>query len=134
MAIDGAVSLPSGARRLAAIMLSWLLLAACTQSAPDSGRSLSPSSLAAPVARDYWPTAGWRHAAPSDHGIDAAELAQVEDQLAKGYPHVRSVLVVRAGYLVYERYRAGLDVKSGHDVRSVTKPGSTDDLGGLSVP
>ena len=41
--------------------------------------------------------------------------------MAKGYPYVRSVLVVRHGYLVYESYRDGLNEKSGHDVRSVTK-------------
>lgn len=107
-------------RRLAALMLIWLLLAACTQSPPDGRRTLEPSSPA-PVARDYWPTAGWRTAAPADHGIDSAQMAQVEDQVAKGYPYVRSVLVVRHGYLVYEYYREGLDKTSGHDVRSVTK-------------
>ena len=41
--------------------------------------------------------------------------------MGTAYAHVRSVLVVRHGYLVYERYRRGLDQTSGHDVRSVTK-------------
>jgi len=46
----------------------------------------------------------------------------VEDQVAKGpYLHVRSVLIVRGGYLVYEHYWQGLDQADGHDVRSVTK-------------
>jgi CubicO group peptidase (beta-lactamase class C family) len=78
-----------------------------------------PSSA---VAGDYWPTDGWRTAPPSNHGVDPAALAMVEDQVAKGpYLHIRSVLIVRGGYLVYEHYWQGLDQADGHDVRSVTK-------------
>jgi CubicO group peptidase (beta-lactamase class C family) len=74
------------------------------------------------VAGDYWPTDGWRTAPPRDHGIDPTALAMVEDQVAKGpYLHVRSVLIVRGGYLVYEHYWQGLGQADGHDVRSVTK-------------
>jgi len=73
------------------------------------------------VARDYWPTAGWRTAAPKDRGVDSAALAELDNQVASAYPQVRSVLVVRRGYLVYEHYWHGLDKKSGHDVRSATK-------------
>jgi CubicO group peptidase (beta-lactamase class C family) len=75
----------------------------------------------ATVAPDYWPTAGWRTAAPKDHGLDSAALAELDHQVASAYPQVRSVLVVRHGYLVYEHYWHGLDQTSGHDVRSVTK-------------
>jgi CubicO group peptidase (beta-lactamase class C family) len=73
------------------------------------------------VERDHWPTDGCRTAEPKDHGIDPAQLAQVEKQMGTAYQHVRSVLVVRHGYLVYERYRQRLGQTSGHDVRSVTK-------------
>ena len=45
----------------------------------------------------------------------------IEDQVAKAYPQVRSVLIVRHGYLLYERYWQGLDQTDGHEVRSVTK-------------
>jgi CubicO group peptidase (beta-lactamase class C family) len=98
-----------------------MLLAAC--SGPNSGgRPAQPTSHpAATVTRDYWPTAGWRTAAPQDHGIDPQALAKVEEHVAREYTHVRSVLVVRHGYLVYEHYWHGLDAASGHDVRSVTK-------------
>jgi hypothetical protein len=37
------------------------------------------------------------------------------------YPQVRSVLVIRHGYLVYERYWQGFTAADGHDCRSVTK-------------
>ncbi len=42
-------------------------------------------------------------------------------QVAAAYPQIRSVLVVRGGYLVYERYWHGFDKTSGHDTHSVTK-------------
>jgi CubicO group peptidase (beta-lactamase class C family) len=97
------------------------MVAACSNSPSRERPSVAKSQPAATVARAYWPTAGWRTAAPTDHGIDSAALAQVEDQVDTGYPQVRSVLVVRHGYLVYERYWHGLDETAGHDVRSVTK-------------
>ena len=87
----------------------------------DDRPTLEPSPSSAAVPRDYWPTAGWRTAAPTDHGIDSAALAEIKGQVAKGYPQVRSVLILRHGYLVYEAYWHGLDQTAGHDVRSVTK-------------
>jgi CubicO group peptidase (beta-lactamase class C family) len=109
-------------RRLVTVTLIWSMMAACSGS--GSGDPASPASgapVAATVARDYWPTTGWRTAAPAEHRVDAAALAKVEDQVARFFPEVRSVLVVRGGYLVYERYWHGLDAADGHDVRSVTK-------------
>lgn len=98
------------------------MLGACSGSASDDDRpTLEPSQSATAVPRDYWPTAGWRTVAPEDHGMDAAALAEIEDQVAAAYPQVRSVLIVRHGHLVYEKYWHGLDPTSGHDVRSVTK-------------
>jgi CubicO group peptidase (beta-lactamase class C family) len=70
---------------------------------------------------DYWPTDGWRTAAPTDHGVDPAALATIDDQVTNRHTQVRSVLIVRDGYLIYERYWQGLDQAAGHDVRSVTK-------------
>jgi CubicO group peptidase (beta-lactamase class C family) len=109
-----------GGRWLAIVALVSLLVA-CSGSNSDGGPTLEASTPAAAVARDYWPTAGWRTAAPQDHGIDPAALAMIEDQVAKAYPQVRSVLIVRHGYLLYEHYWQGLDQTDGHEVRSVTK-------------
>ena len=110
-----------GARgRFLVAVLVCLLAAACSGSGWDGRPTQQTSGPTNAAARDYWPTAGWRTAAPKDHGMDSA-VAQVEDVLTRAYTHVRSVLLVRHGYLVYEHYRYGLDATSGHDVRSVTK-------------
>src|ERR1700712_5211926 len=106
---------------LTLIALMFLSAAACTGSLIP-GQAMGPTNaVTTPTAREYWPTTGWRTAEPEDHGVDPAGLAELERQLAAGYPHVRSVLIVRNGYLVYEHYRPGLNALSGHDIRSATQ-------------
>jgi CubicO group peptidase (beta-lactamase class C family) len=118
---DTGVARVGRGRRLVAAGLAWSLIAACSPAGSDGPPAADTSPLAAPAAREYWPTAGWRTATPEAHGIDAAALAKVDEQVAAAFTEVRSVLVVRHGYLVYERYWKGLDATAGHDVRSVTK-------------
>jgi hypothetical protein len=103
------------------ITLVCSLLAACTSSSSDTHPTLDPSPSVAAVTRDYWPTVGWRTAPPTDHGIDPKALAEIGGQVDKAYPQIRSVLIVRHGYLIYEHYCHGLDQSDGHDVRSFTK-------------
>jgi CubicO group peptidase (beta-lactamase class C family) len=101
-------------------VLVCLLAAACTS--PD-GRQATPTSQrsAGPTQRDYWPTAGWRTAAPAEQGMDPAVVGELDAKVSGSYPQVRSLLIVRHGYLVYERYWHGLDASDGHDSFSVTK-------------
>ena len=96
------------------------LLAAC--SGPNSRQPTATSQgSTGPTQRDYWPTAGWRTAAPKDEGMDPAVLDELDAKVPDRYPQVRSLLVVRHGYLVYERYWHGLDAADGHNSHSVTK-------------
>ena len=107
---------------LTGVALVCSLLAACSGTGSNDPRPTpEPSPSATAVPRDYWPTTGWRTATPADHGIDPTALAEVKNHVAKAYPQVRSVLLVRHGYLVYEDYWHGLDRTDGHDVQSVTK-------------
>jgi CubicO group peptidase (beta-lactamase class C family) len=100
-----------------------VLLAACTSPSPGGQRSTGSSQQrpAAPRQRDYWPTTGWRTAPPKAEGMDPAVLAAIPGNISSLYPQVRSVLVVRHGYLVYERYWQGRTASDGNDVQSVTK-------------
>jgi CubicO group peptidase (beta-lactamase class C family) len=105
--------------RLLIAGLGCVLAAACTS--PDRQEATATTQAAAPIQRDYWPTAGWRTAAPAEQGVDPAVLDDLDSIVPAGYPQVRSVLVVRHGYLVVERYWQGVKAGDGHDVRSVTK-------------
>ncbi len=83
---------------------------------------LLPGVTAASV-RDYWPTDGWRTAAPEAQGMDAARLATIPDFLTQNRMDTAtySVLVARGGYLVYEAYFNGYQPADTDQVRSVTK-------------
>jgi CubicO group peptidase (beta-lactamase class C family) len=103
--------------RLAVVGLACVLAAACTGT--DSQEATRAPE--APARRGYWPTAGWKTAAPAEQGMDPAVLDDLDTKVPEFYPQVRSVLVVRHGYLVYEGYWQGVTAGDGHDVRSVTK-------------
>jgi CubicO group peptidase (beta-lactamase class C family) len=53
--------------------------------------------------------------------MDPAILDYLNTQVPTFYPQVRSVLVIRHGYLVYERYWHGFTASDGHDTLSATK-------------
>jgi hypothetical protein len=54
--------------------------------------------------RAYWPTSGWLTAPPAEHGIDERQLTQTDLHIQDHLPNVTSLLVIRYGYLVFERY------------------------------
>jgi len=104
---------------LVAVLLC-LLAAACTR--PNGPQPTATSQASAEsTQRDYWPTAGWRTATPGQQGMDPAVLDELDTKVPDRYPQVRSLLVVRHGYLVYERYWHGLDAADGHNSHSMTK-------------
>jgi Beta-lactamase len=106
--------------RLLGVLLVCLLVAACTS--PNGRRATATSQpSAAPAQRDYWPTAGWRTATPSQQGMDPQVLDDLDTQIPERYPQVRSFLVVRHGYLVYEHYWHGFDAADGQELHSITK-------------
>jgi CubicO group peptidase (beta-lactamase class C family) len=106
--------------RLLGVLLGCLLLAAC--GSPAGRRATATSQPpAAPAQRDYWPTAGWRTAAPSQQGMDPQVLDDLDTQIPERYPQVRSLLVVRHGYLVYDHYWHGFDGADGQELHSITK-------------
>ena len=102
--------------RLLAAGLGCVLAAACTS--PDRQEATATTQAAA-IQRDYWPTAGWRTAPPAEVGMDPKVLAVLDTNVAY-HPQLRSLLVVRHGYLVYERYWNG-GVSTGQEAFSVTK-------------
>jgi hypothetical protein len=101
-----------------------VVLAACTSHGGQRSTVSSQRGSAAPSQRDYWPTSGWRTAPPRAQGLDPTVLATIAGSVASLYPEVRSLLVVRHGYLVYERYWQGLTASHGDNTYSVTKASS----------
>jgi CubicO group peptidase (beta-lactamase class C family) len=68
-----------------------------------------------------WPTKEWSTSTPEQQGIDSAVLEEADKRINKNYPNVYSLLVIRHGYLVYEKYYHGMDEENANPVYSVTK-------------
>ncbi len=52
----------------------------------------------------YWPTDGWRISTPEEQGLDSGTLEGLDAEFSSGkYGYVDSMLVIRNGYLVFER-------------------------------
>jgi hypothetical protein len=125
-------------RRAALVVLACVLAVSCT------GRTGPAAPRGDQQPAGAWPTSGWRTAAPQDQGMDPTALAGIDDQVRLAFPALRSVLVVRHGVLVFERYYHGATpasyaptdgtppslVRAGDWVRSVlrqapaTRPGT----------
>ena len=60
-------------------------------------------------------------ATPGEQGLDSGVLAASEKRINDNYPNIYSLLVVRHGYMVYEKYYQGMDGNRYNPVYSVTK-------------
>lgn len=76
--------------------------------------------LPTPPQRDYWPTTDWRESTPGEQGMDPEYFDLLREHIDANLRHMRSVLVIRHGYLVFEEYYR--DVPNDYqDVASVAK-------------
>jgi len=85
-----------------------------------AGGLVASQALAAPsAAATYWPGADWAKLEPAAAGFDTARLeAAVSAALAD---RSASVLVLRGGRIVAERYADGVDLHRSQEVASVGK-------------
>lgn len=71
--------------------------------------------------RDYWPTRAWLSADPAAVGMDGALLSNLGREIQVRYRSINACLVVRNGYLAFEKYSNGFGPDDSHLVASVTK-------------
>src|SRR5688500_17057670 len=71
--------------------------------------------------REYWPTKSWNSAAPELHGIDTNRLAKILKGLPWICPDVGSLLVVRHGKMVVEKYFNGRTEHDYWNIKSASK-------------
>jgi CubicO group peptidase (beta-lactamase class C family) len=77
-------------------------------------------SFAGQVNHKYWPTKEWRTSTPEAQDMDSTQLGKMNNFLENKCPAVRSVLVIRNGYIAFEKYYIG-DANTTHTIYSVTK-------------
>lgn len=68
------------------------------------------------MQRNDWPTAD-----PAALGIDADKLSELDPKIKSEYSNINGIVVVRNGYIAYERYYHGYGPNDTHHVASVTK-------------
>jgi CubicO group peptidase (beta-lactamase class C family) len=74
-----------------------------------------------PQNREYWPTSGWRSSTPEKQGMDPAKLLIADEFIQNRLPDAFSLLVVKNGYLVFEKYYSWGSPEKYAVVHSVTK-------------
>ena len=117
------------------ILFGILMLTACVilwsdTASAQTGESTDINQRA--ISRDYWPTDSWLTAQPSDKGMDAAQLDIAEQCYSKMFPSAYSLIVIRHGYIVLEKYYNGMDADSTPHVYSITKS-FTSALTGIAI-
>lgn len=72
------------------------------------------------IKRDYWPEKEWKTADPASVGMDLKKLTELEQMLKSQYRNTNGIVIVRKGYIVFERYNGHTPLDT-HNVASVTK-------------
>jgi CubicO group peptidase (beta-lactamase class C family) len=80
---------------------------------------------------DYWPTQEWKSRAPEELGFDAAKLARAVEFKTR-YSNTQALLVIRHGYVAYEKYFAPFTASTQHESYSMAKS-FTSGLVGIAI-
>jgi hypothetical protein len=99
--------------RMTPCALSAGIIAALYWAGPGEGAELR--------GRDYWPTHEWRIGIPQEHAVDGVRLGRACDDVPLKYPRFRSLLLIRHGRIVFERYFRAADRHSPNNVKSCSK-------------
>ena len=70
--------------------------------------------------RPYWPTNGWETSPMEVHNINPSKM-NLANQFAKDDPLARALLVIKDGYIVFEKYYGNGGVNQSTNLWSVTK-------------
>ena len=85
-------------------------------------KEVPPATTQSPDKRPYWPTKEWRVSSPEKQDMDVSILDQITGYVQDYKLDVDSVIVVRHGYIVYEKYfREPWSKDKVHNIFSCTK-------------
>jgi len=82
---------------------------------------VNPIHAQAETVRDYWPTDEWRISTPEEQGLDFNMLDQIDQVIEENSIEVDSVVIVKGGYIVYEKYYDYWSQYMLHTIQSCTK-------------
>ena len=99
------------------------VLAECTpRTLTVATQEVPQAATQSPGKRPYWPTKEWQVTDPGKQDMDVNTLNQITGYIQDSKLDVDSVIVVRHGYIVYEKYfRLPWDKDKVHNIFSCTK-------------
>ncbi|MFW9768723.1 MAG: serine hydrolase domain-containing protein [Candidatus Thorarchaeota archaeon] len=80
-----------------------------------------PTHAQTEIVRDYWPTDEWRVTTPEEQGLDFNTLNRIDEVIDENDIEVDSVIIVKGGYIVYEKYYNYWTQYMAHTIQSCTK-------------
>jgi len=81
-------------------------------------------------SRDYWPTTGWKTSIPEEQGMDSNKLDQMIKHIDNQNYAIDSVVVIKGGYIVLEKYHnTQYNQNTKHVCYSVTKSFTSSVMG-----
>lgn len=79
------------------------------------------SATQADVVRDYWPTEEWLNTTPEEQGLSSDQLDNIDSSIIADEIDIDSVIVIKNGYIVYEKYYDFWSQYMPHTIQSCTK-------------
>jgi CubicO group peptidase (beta-lactamase class C family) len=73
------------------------------------------------MQRNYWPTIKWLTADPTVLGINLEQLSMLEPMIKSEYSNINGIVIVKDGYIAYERYYNGYCPDDTCHMASATK-------------
>ena len=73
------------------------------------------------IQRDYWPTEDWRESSLEDQAMDPGFVPKLDAYIRETRPYLNTLLIIRHGYLVFERYYKEYTRQSYQLLNSATK-------------
>jgi CubicO group peptidase (beta-lactamase class C family) len=95
----------------------------CTTNTVVSPSQVAPQTTTTSLdKRPYWPTQEWQVTTPEKQDVDSFTLDRITSYVQDSGLEVDSVIVIRHGYIVYEKYfRAPWNKDRIHNIYSCTK-------------
>ena len=106
-------------KRLLLVLFFLLLFPACHGN-PAITQVAEVQFTVAPTT-SIWPTNGWPSSSPEEQGMDSALLAQAFETIDRRNLEIDSLLVIRNGIIVAEKYFSPYTQNSRHVLYSCTK-------------
>ncbi len=69
-----------------------------------------------------WPTSNWTSERPGNVQVNPIYLDSLQTKISNGeYGNIHSLLIIKAGYLIFEKYYNGSSATDTHELQSATK-------------